>query len=249
MCIRDRLRNVPEEHRDDLAWRLSYISNMSCIGYAHPNVRCDLQQIRDRYGVNVKMHKQRVRVWSYEKLARELNFCGCEVLIIDAEGYDVRILKSMIAHCSNREDSQFDAWPYVIQFETRGHCDNIDGPGEEWGIVASLEKVGYTLVYYSWHDTYLARTLQLRHNEHVRNWAEVLVCSQCGLKGNYPYLHRECGALFCERCCGYPRWSSQWSSHRRACTRHDGAGVSTSAAKSEIRSWSLQGFGAGASRK
>ena len=142
---------------------------MSCIGYEHPDMQRMVEEIRLIHGMEVTLCHTAVHIWSYEKLARELNFCGCEVRIIDAEGYDVRILKSMIAHCSNREDSQIDAWPYVIQFETRGHCDNIDGHGEEWGIVASLEKVGYTLVYYSWHDTSLARTLQLRHNERVRN--------------------------------------------------------------------------------
>ena len=123
------------------------------------------------------------------RLVQELNFKGCEVLIVDTEGYDARILRSMISHCSLCERAGAgDAWPYVIQFETQGHCDKLDGGDAEWDIITALEKVGYTLVHYSYYNTHLARTNELSYNGRVMYWAGSLVCSCCWKRHCYPYV-------------------------------------------------------------
>ena len=44
---------------------------------------------------------------------------GCEVLAVDAEGYDTKILRSLIAYCRKHPEQ----WPELIPFETMGHCD------------------------------------------------------------------------------------------------------------------------------
>ena len=67
----------------------------------------------------------------------------------------------------------------MIHFETQGHCDKLEGGGVEWEIIAALEKVGYTLVHYSYYNTHLARTKELFHNGRVKYWAGSLLSSRC----------------------------------------------------------------------
>ena len=85
-------------------------------------------------------------------LAHELNFSGCQVLIVDTEGHDAAVFRSMISHCKNRSPEE---WPWLIQFETMGNCDLVEGKGTEWGIINTLVEYGYALVHFSWNDTQL----------------------------------------------------------------------------------------------
>ena len=202
------LMTVPWMQRDDLKRDLSYLFNMSSVGREHPNMQYWLKRLKGQYGVQLGVQQTSVDVWTFEKFALQLNFGGCEVLVVDAEGFDVRILRSMIAHCIKREgDENEDVWPHVIQFETQGHADSLDGTHSEWRIVSELEYYEYTLVYYSYCNTYLARTCELRYNQRVLQWARTLICVRCGRREMYPYLMARCDRkVYCQACSdlGYP---------------------------------------------
>jgi len=187
--------HVPWWQRDDFERHLSYLLNMSCVGREHPDLQHYLKRIRAEFGVQLDLQQTSVPIWSWESLAREFNFGGCEVLIVDTEGFDVRILKSMIAHCSKRED----CWPHVIQFETMGHSDKIDGNGSEWGIISQLSAAGYILVYYSKYNTYLAHWEALWYKSRVKSWARTLVCSWCRKQEHFPYLTVD-RKVYCQAC-------------------------------------------------
>ena len=89
----------------------------------------------------------------------------------------------------------------MIQFETQGHCDKLEGGGAEWEIIAALEKVGYTLVHYSYYNTHLARTKELFQNGRVKYWAGSLLCSWCWTRHAYPYLTAQGDRkIYCRAC-------------------------------------------------
>ena len=198
------LRQAPWWQREGLERSLSYVLNMSCVGREHPDMPYYLQTLRRDYGVQVELDQARVIIWSWDRLSRELNFGGCELLVVDTEGYDVRILRSLVAHCLQCEqDLQEDCWPYVIQFETQGHSGRVEGIEAKWGIINELMNVGYTLVHYSHYSTQLARTKELLYNDRVIDWASTFVCSGCGRRHCYPYLSaREHWDVYCQRWCG-----------------------------------------------
>jgi len=172
------------------------------MGRQHPFMHQCVKQLEDRYGVHMNMQQSLVHVWSFQRLAEHLNFSGCELLIVDTEGFDVRILRSMIAYCSQcATDGTSDFWPYVIQFETQGHADILDGTNSEWAIISELEAYGYVLLYCSNFDTYLARQNQLRYNEHILKWAQSLICARCGAREKFPYvLAKHDRQVYCRNC-------------------------------------------------
>jgi hypothetical protein len=175
---------------------------MSSVGREHPDMQRILDCLQESYGVRFRLKEHPVEVCSWGRLAREFNFSGCELLIVDTEGYDVKILRSLIAHCQAREYYNEDAWPYVIQFETQSHSDKVEGFGAEWGIIAQLEKNGYTLVRYSHYDSQLARSDALRYNPLIKNWAMEWVCVNCKQWNRFPYVTRqEDWLLYCQYCC------------------------------------------------
>lgn len=177
------LQQVRHDQREDLAYELQFLRNMSCVGSEHRLFASKAAQILQRYGVEAKMSKQRADVWSYGRLVQKLNFNGTEVLMIDAEGHDASILRSVIAHC--QQDPS--AWPQVIQFETMGHCDAAEGHGAEWAVISELEKAGYMLAGYSHQDTHLVYRSALRQHKRLQDWAMSWVCSSCKERGNHPY--------------------------------------------------------------
>ena len=65
------------------------------------------------------------------QLVEQLNFKGVELLLIDAEGYDTRILRSVAEYCETQEFNGSWEWPEVICCETLGHCNKTDGEGSE----------------------------------------------------------------------------------------------------------------------
>ena len=77
-------------------------------------------------------------------MAKVSKFYGCEVLLIVTEGHDTQILRSLIQYCRSHPGE----WPQLIQFETMGLCDHLEGRGTEWATVKALEAEGYTLVTY-----------------------------------------------------------------------------------------------------
>ena len=119
--------------------------------------------------------------------------------MIDAEGHDTRILKSLLQHCE--EDPR--AWPQVIQFETMGHCDQLkDHPGE-WEMISLLEAAGYLLVGYSHKDSYLVSNARAS-SRRLQSWLCQWKCGDCNQSKRYPYVTTGKG-WFCPSCVGIQR--------------------------------------------
>merc|ERR1719277_2421825 len=97
------LEAVPQNMRRHLEMDLDYVRNMSCVGREHPTFNLSRKLAWQRYGVDICLKPLRTDVWSYGRLAKALDFCGCEVLLIDAEGHDTKILRSLIWHCRDEE--------------------------------------------------------------------------------------------------------------------------------------------------
>ena len=129
------LENVPSCLREQFSQELVYLRTMSCVGKEHPFIREFRSRALDDYGVDIPMEPIPTDVWSYGRLADCCDFCGCELLLIDAEGHDVEILRSMIKHCREREAQNECAWPDLIVFETMGHCDRHEGSGAEGAMI------------------------------------------------------------------------------------------------------------------
>lgn len=169
------LMQVPKHKRKEITHHLAFLRNMSCVGSVHPEYEEQREWLQDRYGVDVNLASIRTSVWSYGRLARELNFLGCELLIIDAEGCDAAILRSLVAHCREEESYGRNAWPYVIQFETMGHCDRIEGANAEWDAITELQRSGYTLAAYSHYNSQLVHSEALKIPR-IDEWACKLQC-------------------------------------------------------------------------
>ena len=60
-------------------------------------------------------------IWTLAKLKQQLKFNACE-LLVDAEGRDTTVLRSLITHCREMQQIGISEWPNVIQFETMGNC-------------------------------------------------------------------------------------------------------------------------------
>ena len=89
----------------------------------------------------------------------------------------------MITHCTRHGEN---TWPWVIQFETMGHCDIAEGPGTEWRIIRKLIHHQYVLVHFSWHDTHLVRRQHMR-DRRIHAWSHTFVCDHCQRTGLFPY--------------------------------------------------------------
>ena len=95
-------------------------------------------------------------IWTWAKLKQQLNFNGCK-LLVDAEGRDTTVLRSLITHCREMQQIKISEWPNVIQFETMDNCDNkIKSYNDESKVINTVEKEGYVLVHYSNYNNHLA---------------------------------------------------------------------------------------------
>mmetsp|Transcript_40609 Transcript_40609/g.130670 ORF Transcript_40609/g.130670 Transcript_40609/m.130670 type:complete len:317 (+) Transcript_40609:122-1072(+) len=193
---------MPLARREKFAWDLMCLRNMSTIGCDHPELDGYNEYFVKTYGRAPSFRQSPVDVWSYGRLARSLNFAGCEVLMIDAEGQDAQILRSVITHCRTHPYE----WPGLIQFETMGHCDRLEGASVEWAVIHSLEAHGYLLVGYSYRDTHLACKEAMEGSERLRQWVSSWVCDHCRRGQRFPYVSTESG-IYCKRCIDDHNWS------------------------------------------
>ena len=69
------LGRVPKWKRPALEAALLYVRNMSCVGYEHPGLAKMQDHFRSAYGLEVPVEPLQIEVWSYDRLARELDFC------------------------------------------------------------------------------------------------------------------------------------------------------------------------------
>ncbi len=183
------MQKVPRRHRRELSRNLEFLLNMSCIGQEHPDFGAYSQWIHDAFGVDVKLASLQTDIWSYGRLAGELNFRGCELLIVDTEGHDAMVLRSMIKHCLAEQcSSGGDAWPDVIQFETMGHCDRVEGWGTEWAAIEALEGQGYILIHYSHCNTQLDLERRLETKAKLEKWVAKFTCGKCQVRHLFPYI-------------------------------------------------------------
>ena len=157
-----------------------FLLNMSSVGWPLPWFKECRNDIEQQHGVRLDLQKHEVRCFSYSGLVQLLNFSGTEVLIIDTEGQDCQILLSMIDTCSQHDDPE-SAWPDVIQFESMGHCDEVDGGGAEASICQMLKQNGYVLAC-SGKDTQLVKGRVLQESR-IDRWVQTFQCTRCFAKG------------------------------------------------------------------
>ena len=194
------LRQVPPKQRDDFRQHLQYLQNMSCVGAAHPSLNKMQKSLHDQYNIWVNLDRVQTDMWTWAKLKQQLNFNGCELLIIDAEGHDTAVLRSLITHCKERKQMGISEWPNVIQFETMGNCDKKEGYNVEWKVINTLEKEDYVLVHYSNYNSHLAYRAAQYHNPFVKDWAETFCCKRCNSYHKYPYVTNCAITVHCETC-------------------------------------------------
>ena len=169
--------------RDGMKEQLEYLRNMSCLGGPHPDFEVCAKYISETYGVLVEMVPREVKVLSWKTLVERVGFRGAEVLMIDAEGSDAGILRSMLQHCEECAEEL----PDLIQFESLGHCDRLERGCVEKEVIGRLEKAAYIIVARSWQDTYAVKESVMKEREEVIKWLQSWRCSSCGSTDQYPY--------------------------------------------------------------
>lgn len=192
---------------DDL---VLFLRNMSCVGQAHPEFKRFSVELEVQCGVKVETDTIKAKAVTYDALSRMLHFSGVEVLLIDAEGCDCKILQSMIEHC--KQQGRERAWPDVIQFETMGHSNRVGcGYDAEDEMCRALEASGYFVACYG-SDTQVVREAAFAREPRVQRWVETFHCAHCHIVGHpgMPYIFcpgvgaargggtlcRACGGLF-----------------------------------------------------
>jgi len=179
-----------------------FLRNMSCVGQAHPEFSRFNALLVATCGVKVEMQPIRARAISYGALVQKLGFSGVEVLLIDAEGYDCKILQSMIDHCSLPGNQQ--AWPELIQFETMGHSNRM-GNGSakdlENEMCSTLEHFGYVVVC-GGKDTQLIRLSALEAEPRLQRWVDTFWCHRCKewSRAGIPYSNNKAEGNLCKHC-------------------------------------------------
>ena len=127
------------------------------------------------------LEERKVDCFTFGDILKMTNSTGCELLIIDAEGADCEIIRSMVENCKSSRSPQ---WPRVILFESRGFGNSPGGPDEDQRIVLELMKHGYHLVH-SGGDTLLLHSREMRKSPRFRRWADrhfTLTCIECHWK-------------------------------------------------------------------
>ena len=130
--------------------QLAYLENMSAVGCPHPEFGPCADWVQKVGGVNDRLLEERiVACYTFEKVLEMHSARGCEVLVIDAEGSDCAILRSVMSCCRG---SQRCPWPWIIRFETRGFAPADEGRRgrsgweEEEDVIRELQQEGYLLV-------------------------------------------------------------------------------------------------------
>lgn len=186
---------APPSKRQKLEEDLEYLRNMSCLGYMHPLMPMCKQSIEYNYDIKLDIGcNQKVDVWSWAKLVKNFNFAGTEVLLVDAEGCDTKILRSLLSHC--RENPEH--WPEMIQFETMGHCDRREGLGAEKAVVEALCQEGYEAIAISDYNCNLIRS-SVTNEKRYKKWIYKWFCYMCYGQWRLPYVSNRDG-IFCQYC-------------------------------------------------
>ena len=196
----DLISKVQAFRREELTQDLEYLCNMSCLGSEHPKMRSTMDHIVAKYEIQdtselCKPCTQKVDVWSWSTLVREFNFGGCEILLVDAEGSDAKILRSLVQHCKTNPTH----WPEMIQFETMGHCDVLEGQGTELRVLETLQGEGYKIITISEYNSIVIKASAIENEEKWRNVVGEWYCSNCKGKWLTPFYETRDNIL-CQWC-------------------------------------------------
>ena len=190
---------VDPSQRESFIMECSYVLNMSCVSQIHPGIPKRTESLESEFGVEVKVEAIKANALTYSGLSSLLQFHGVELLVIDAEGYDCQILESVIDYCKQPCNSH--AWPDVIQFETMGHCDVIEGFEAEQAMAQALRNFGYTVVCKG-KDMALVRSAALASQPRLRKWIDACRCDRCDAQGEcgMPFMFSSSTGLLCSGC-------------------------------------------------
>merc|ERR1712217_985405 len=193
------VESVPLQVQKNVAKDLTYLRNMGSVGGAHPFFESTRKKMWKKYKVDVNDAVQKIRteVWNYGKLAKTYGFCGTELLMIDTEGHDTKIVRSMIDHCLEQETYGRCSWPDVIAFETCGICDKTEGVGAESAAIKELEDVGYAVFIKHWMNTHMVRKSAIPYLAH---WFQEILCTVCKSSKHWPLTMNPGWTVTCERC-------------------------------------------------
>jgi len=192
---------------------LEFMENMSSIGSPHRDYKQCMDRIIDCIDLKESLQEERrVEVCTFEEVLRIHNASGCEVLVIDAEGSDCAIIRSMLACCKKKHAS----WPWVICFETQSLANfKEDNQNLEEKIITLLQEEEYLLIY-AGRDAVLVHHPTLRQLQDLAQWADdnyTLTCSFCSWN-LYPSSHESCrraGKGFSQwKGDNISRWFCQW---------------------------------------
>ena len=150
--------------------------------------------------LSAKHEERTVQCISYHELVSKLGIKGTELLIIDAEGFDCEIIRSVADHCKHWPEH----WPDVLHVEMKGHCDKKFGHGTEFLTRRYLYRLGYRLLHRGWEDTDFVR-VNVMNCERIRKWMKTwktFRCSSCFCSGSHgiPYYEIEQSMNLCQRC-------------------------------------------------
>ena len=203
------IEQVSRNEQADLKWHLSFLENMSCVGRAHSEFSGIQAFIKQKFNLQVNLVQQSgVKQLSWTSLVGNIGFKGCEVLAVDAEGFDASILRSMLKHCRENPGEL----PELIQFETRGHCDSYEKRNSEWEIIKSLQAAGYVLIALSHHDTHLVHRDALDRSQ-LWAWFESWICDSCSRNGDMDRIPFTWNKNWCWcKLCLDAEWRSTFSS-------------------------------------
>jgi hypothetical protein len=181
---------------------LAFMENMASIGSPHPDYVASMKRIASLTGSQEKMMETRsIPMYTFGDVLFRHKASGCEVLVIDAEGDDCAILRSMMKCCRSGQTS----WPWVIRFETHGIADlkeNIEFLEEL--TITTLQAEQYVLVE-AGSDAVLIHQPALKHSARLATWAtkhftlKCYLCKWC-VSPSWPDALRQTGQ-------GYSQWN------------------------------------------
>ena len=164
--------------------QLDFMRNMSRLDTPHPHYETCMEYINSvtqRDLREILLEKREVACYTFGDILRMTNTTGCELMLIDAEGADCEILRSMVENCKSRRPPQ---WPRVILFESRGFGNTPGRPDEDERTVFQLMNHGYHLVH-SGGDTLLLHSQAMTDDPRFCRWADkhfTLTCEGCHWK-------------------------------------------------------------------
>ena len=128
---------------------MSYLENMSTVDVNLTNAAIqgaiDLIQVHGQV-ISELIERRRVQCCTFTEILEAHNATGCEVLMIDAEGWDCAIIRSVI-YALQKDETRF-VCPHLIHFESCGHANTKENDyNTEENTIIKLQQSRYLLLY------------------------------------------------------------------------------------------------------